>query len=349
MSQEKDSESRIALFLIFALIAAVVIGVLWFGASTVLKRNAAVQQGGVVAVAPDAPTPISLPGQISAPFVTTLGPVASFYFAPGDVALPADDDTERELASFIDRLKAGASALIVPFNGAQAGTAADDALAQSRGNAVRDWLVRLGVPAAQLTVGAPQSDPVATDAQQAQRVELVLTEAVPTPVPAAAEPAAAESASVQPEAVEPAASAEAEASAAEPAADSAVVTETAAVATTAEVTEASDSPRVLVEDGIVKFYFGVGSAELAGGASDALLDVITAVASGRRAVISGFTDPTGDAAVNEQLAQDRAFAVRDTLIALGVPEDRIELERPVSYTGTGDYGEARRVEVRLED
>ena len=77
--------------------------------------------------------------------------------------------------------------------------------------------------------------------------------------------------------------------------------------------------------------------------------VIKGVEAGHRAVISGFHDATGDAALNEQLAKKRAETVRDVLTGLGVPTDKVELEKPAVTTGSGDNAAARRVEVRLID
>ena len=90
-----------------------------------------------------------------------------------------------------------------------------------------------------------------------------------------------------------------------------------------------------------------GQADLAAGANEALADVVKGVAEGKKAVISGFHDATGDAALNAELAKQRAFAVRDALKALGVAEDKIELKKPEETTATGSNAEARRVEVAL--
>ncbi|MFT4195443.1 OmpA family protein [Ottowia sp.] len=109
-----------------------------------------------------------------------------------------------------------------------------------------------------------------------------------------------------------------------------------------------DGASVRVEEGVVKFYFASGSAELATGAKEALADVVMGVAAGRKAVISGYHDTTGDPARNEELAKQRAIAVRDTLAALGIGEDKLELKKPEVTTATGSNAEARRVEVRLE-
>ena len=133
--------------------------------------------------------------------------------------------------------------------------------------------------------------------------------------------------------------------------------ETAAVATSAGATTAAavgaatiaaDEAKVVVENGVVKFYFETGKSDLAKGANEALAEVVKGVKAGQKAVVSGFHDSTGDLATNQELAKKRAFSVRDTLVALGVPTDSIELKKPENSKGTGDNAEARRVEVVLE-
>ena len=64
-------------------------------------------------------------------------------------------------------------------------------------------------------------------------------------------------------------------------------------------------------------------------------------------MVSGFHDVTGDAALNAELAKQRALAVRDALKGLVVAEDKIELKKPEETTATGSNAEARRVEVVL--
>lgn len=106
---------------------------------------------------------------------------------------------------------------------------------------------------------------------------------------------------------------------------------------------------IRVENGVVNFYFATGSTDLAPGAAEALAAVIKGVQDGKRAVISGYHDTTGDAAINEQLAKKRAEAVRDVLVGLGVPADKLELKKPETTEGTGNNAQARRVEVKLGD
>ena len=111
----------------------------------------------------------------------------------------------------------------------------------------------------------------------------------------------------------------------------------------------TDVASIKLENGIVKFYFATGKADVAAGAKEALADVANGVASGKKALVSGYHDATGDQAVNEELAKQRAISVRVVLVTLGVPEDKVELKKPEALQGTGDNAEARRVEVILID
>ncbi len=108
----------------------------------------------------------------------------------------------------------------------------------------------------------------------------------------------------------------------------------------------ADAASVLVENGVVKFFFATGKADIAADADKALAEVVSGVQAGKTAVVSGFVDSSGNAAQNEELAKQRAFAVRDQLKALGVAEDRIELRKPESIDA-GAGAQARRVEVSL--
>ncbi|WP_394788683.1 OmpA family protein [Rhodoferax sp.] len=106
-----------------------------------------------------------------------------------------------------------------------------------------------------------------------------------------------------------------------------------------------DGASVKVENGVVKFYFATAKADIAAGAKEALADVVKLGSEGKSLRISGFHDATGDQAKNEELAKQRALAVRDTLVSLGVVADKIELVKPELLTGSGSNAEARRVEV----
>lgn len=110
----------------------------------------------------------------------------------------------------------------------------------------------------------------------------------------------------------------------------------------------SDAASITVEYGVVKFYFASGKADLAPGAGAALVDVVRAARTGKNVVIAGFHDPRGHAAVNAELARQRALAVREALKAAGVADKQITLQKPEQMAGSGSDAEARRVEIRLQ-
>lgn len=111
----------------------------------------------------------------------------------------------------------------------------------------------------------------------------------------------------------------------------------------------ADDASVVVEAGVVKFYFASGKSDLAAGALDALKEAIAAAQAGKKLVISGFHDSTGDPAKNAELAKLRAFAVRDALKGAGVAETSLELKKPEQTAGDGSNAEARRVEVVIAE
>ena len=108
----------------------------------------------------------------------------------------------------------------------------------------------------------------------------------------------------------------------------------------------ADSASIKVENGVVKFYFVAGKAELAQGGAQALADILAAAKTGKKVGISGFVDPSGDPQKNAELAKQRAFAVRDLLTSSGVAAEQIVLVRPNDIkAGATSAAEGRRVEV----
>lgn len=64
--------------------------------------------------------------------------------------------------------------------------------------------------------------------------------------------------------------------------------------------------------------------------------------------ISGFNDPSGNAALNAELSKNRAKAVQAALVASGVDQARTDLVKPADSTSTTmTAAEARRVEVTI--
>jgi len=85
--------------------------------------------------------------------------------------------------------------------------------------------------------------------------------------------------------------------------------------------------------------------------ADRLLDAPTTLA-----VVTGHTGPAGDADANHALSRDRAAAVRDGLVAAGIPAERIRIRGaggtvpPQVGPGASDAereAASRRAEIRL--
>ena len=112
---------------------------------------------------------------------------------------------------------------------------------------------------------------------------------------------------------------------------------------------AADNARVVYENGVATFFFATGKNDVAEGAEAIVADVITAGKDGKKLVVSGFADSTGNAAANEELSKQRAQAVQAFFEAQGVNAANIELRKPESTTGAvGNDVEGRRVEVKVE-
>ncbi len=102
----------------------------------------------------------------------------------------------------------------------------------------------------------------------------------------------------------------------------------------------------------LKVYFDTGKTDVHSdwaAKSGELVSFLKANATAK-AVISGFNDPTGNAAANAELSKNRAKAVAAALKAAGIEDGRVELRKPADTTaGSGaSNAEARRVEVTIE-
>lgn len=101
---------------------------------------------------------------------------------------------------------------------------------------------------------------------------------------------------------------------------------------------------------LAKVYFGVGKAEMNEADRAVVATTVQALAKNPQAIVllSGFHDPSGDAANNAQLAKARAVSVRTALLAGGVDASRVKFRKPESTIGSGSPEEGRRVEIRVQ-
>jgi outer membrane protein OmpA-like peptidoglycan-associated protein len=124
----------------------------------------------------------------------------------------------------------------------------------------------------------------------------------------------------------------------------------AAAAAPASAPTASAAPAAPASPAVARLFFASGAAALPGDATASLAPIVEAARArtDARLAVSGFHDRTGNPEQNAELAKQRATAVRDALVAAGIPAERIELRKPVETEGGGDDRQARRVEVTIE-
>jgi outer membrane protein OmpA-like peptidoglycan-associated protein len=105
------------------------------------------------------------------------------------------------------------------------------------------------------------------------------------------------------------------------------------------------------EKPVIKVYFATGKADVAPafGAEATAFKTYLDAHQGSVIGVSGYNDPTGNAAANAALSKKRAQAVKAALVAAKIPDTSIELIKPEAATdATVTAAEARRVEVYVK-
>lgn len=98
-------------------------------------------------------------------------------------------------------------------------------------------------------------------------------------------------------------------------------------------------------------YFDTGKTNISADFAAAVAPIKAWVDAnpGARLAVSGFNDPTGNAALNAELSKNRAQAVAKALAGIGVPADKIDLVKPPETTDTNiDAAQARRVDIVVQ-
>jgi outer membrane protein OmpA-like peptidoglycan-associated protein len=112
---------------------------------------------------------------------------------------------------------------------------------------------------------------------------------------------------------------------------------------------AAPAPGAKMVEGLpVAVFFEVGKFEILDDGKAKIAAAADAIKKGNvgKVELTGYTDKSGDAAMNEELAKKRAGAVKDALVANGVPEASIAMRPPAFVTGPGSDNQARRVEIK---
>ena len=117
------------------------------------------------------------------------------------------------------------------------------------------------------------------------------------------------------------------------------------------VTEVAVAVPVLVVVGVPnRVHFETGSDDISAAGKRILNGYSQALKATPEAKVelSGYADPSGDAAKNLELAKARAIMVRDALVADGIAAERIALVKPTDViVGQGHDADARRVDIVL--
>lgn len=92
-------------------------------------------------------------------------------------------------------------------------------------------------------------------------------------------------------------------------------------------------------------YFELDKFDIGAEGSKTIAAVVAQVSKDGKYAVTGYTDKTGDPARNEELAKNRAKAVKDAMIAAGVSEANITMQPPEYLTGSYEDRAARRVDI----
>lgn len=94
-------------------------------------------------------------------------------------------------------------------------------------------------------------------------------------------------------------------------------------------------------------YFETGSAELSAASRKSLADLVARAPEGSELVSEGHADRRGPERVNEELSKDRAVAVQEALIQLGVSRARIHVTYAGAASASTDLWRDRRVDIQI--
>ncbi len=118
----------------------------------------------------------------------------------------------------------------------------------------------------------------------------------------------------------------------------------------AEIRAALEASKPATGSLVSQVYFASGSSALDEDGRASVQRAARTLSAGlaARVALSGYVDASGNAATNAELAKQRAQAVREALLAAGVPAEAVELRKPQQITAEGSPGEARRVDLLLQ-
>lgn len=110
------------------------------------------------------------------------------------------------------------------------------------------------------------------------------------------------------------------------------------------------APAAAMAKPMATLYFDTGKTTAPADTASLIGDVVAYLQKNpaSKAVISGYNDPRGDAAMNAELSKNRAKSAREALKSAGIDEARVEMRKPGDTNLGGDAKQARRVEITVE-
>jgi outer membrane protein OmpA-like peptidoglycan-associated protein len=100
----------------------------------------------------------------------------------------------------------------------------------------------------------------------------------------------------------------------------------------------------------VSVFFDVGRSDLSANGQRAIQSVAVTVKSSQAPVaVTGYADSSGNPDQNEELAKNRAAAVRDELVRDGVSPSLIVLVPPAAVTPGAPADQSRRVDIKVAE
>lgn len=242
-------------------------------------------------------------------------------------------------------------------NAATVGVNAGANAASAAGGGLMKWLPWLAAGAAALFLlsycnkGGDAAKQAADNAKATAAAAAAVPAAAPAPIEAKVAPVTMPAVSTTADTATDAAKAAAASATANTASDKAAAD--AAAKAVAETTPTGLGLVNYMANGMpaLKVYFDTGKTEVAKEFGDKTKDIMAYLKdnAGAKVIVSGYNDPTGNAAANAKLSKNRAKGVAAALKAAGAADDRVVLEKPADTTSGAKLSnaEARRVEVTI--
>ena len=105
-----------------------------------------------------------------------------------------------------------------------------------------------------------------------------------------------------------------------------------------------EQPREAIVDHV---YFDTGSAVLTARSREVLAHLAAITGATAQISLDGHADCRGTEALNQTLSKDRAVAVQDELVRLGIDRARIQIDYAGATRDSSDLWRERRVDIQI--